>query len=135
MRFLLSFAVLFCLDFSLGLMPVSQAQPTRGIGLDPEEAFRIQREQLVENVLVPGGVSNQRVLESSRTTLRHKFLPKQHHDKAYQDIAIAIGGNQTISSPFIVALMTQELDPQPTDKVLEIGTGSGYQAAILSPIV
>ena len=135
MRFLLSFAVLFCLEFSFDLMRVSQAQPTRGKGPDSEEAFRIQREQLVENVLVPGGVSNKRVLESSRTTLRHKFIPKQHHDKAYQDIAIAIGGNQTISSPFIVALMTQELDPQPTDKVLEIGTGSGYQAAILSPIV
>jgi protein-L-isoaspartate(D-aspartate) O-methyltransferase len=111
------------------------AQPPRGRGSDSEEHFRMLRDQLIENVLIPGGVKNPRVLESSRATLRHKFVPKQHQDKAYQDIAIAIGGNQTISSPFIVALMTQELDPQSTDKVLEIGTGSGYQAAILSPIV
>jgi protein-L-isoaspartate(D-aspartate) O-methyltransferase len=128
-------SVLFCFLGSFAAVPAAWAQPPRGKGADPEENFRIQREHLIENVLIPGGVSNKRVLESSRTTLRHKFVPKQHHDKAYQDIAIAIGGNQTISSPYIVALMTQELDPQPIDKVLEIGTGSGYQAAILSPLV
>ncbi len=56
-------------------------------------------------------------------------------DRAYFDMALPIGHAQTISSPFIVALMTEALDPQPTDAVLEIGTGSGYQAAVLSPLV
>ena len=107
----------------------------RSRGIDPEEQFRILREQLIENVLIPGGITNQRVLDSVKQTLRHQFVPKAQIAKSYQDIAIPIGESQTISSPFIVALMTQALDPQPTDKVLEIGTGSGYQAAILSPLV
>ena len=107
----------------------------RSRGIDPEEQFRILREQLIENVLIPGGITNQRVLDSVKQTLRHQFVPKAQIAKSYQDIAIPIGESQTISSPFIVALMTQALDPQPTDRVLEIGTGSGYQAAILSPLV
>jgi protein-L-isoaspartate(D-aspartate) O-methyltransferase len=135
MRYLLTFVVLFCLQIPFEQIKAVMAQPARGRVQDPEEVFRLRREQLVENVLIPGGVTNPRVLESSRTTLRHKFVPRQQQENAYKDISIAIGGNQTISSPFIVALMTQELDPQPTDKVLEIGTGSGYQAAILSPLV
>jgi protein-L-isoaspartate(D-aspartate) O-methyltransferase len=68
-------------------------------------------------------------------TLRHEFVDVKYRSQAYHDMALPIGHNQTISSPFIVAYMTQSLDPQPTDKVLEIGTGSGYQAAILSPLV
>ncbi|MCL4149078.1 UNVERIFIED_CONTAM: hypothetical protein GTU68_033485 [Idotea baltica] len=69
-------------------------------------------------------------------TPRHQFVPKNlRRTRSYIDAGVPIGKSQTISSPFIVAYMTQELDPQPTDKVLEIGTGSGYQAAILSPLV
>ncbi|MEQ1828445.1 MAG: protein-L-isoaspartate(D-aspartate) O-methyltransferase [Pirellula sp.] len=99
------------------------------------ENYDVLRENLVSNVLVPGGIQDQRVLHSMGTTPRHEFVPKKLRQSAYQDIAIPIGESQTISSPFIVALMTQSLKPQPTDRVLEIGTGSGYQAAILSPLV
>ena len=70
-----------------------------------------------------------------QSTPRHEFVPEHLRNKAYLDMALPIGKSQTISSPFIVALMTEALDPQPTDKVLEIGTGSGYQAAVLSPLV
>ncbi len=127
----------FFLQLVILILPISnslraQPGPFRG---DPEEQFRILREQLIENVLIPGGITDQRVLASVKQTLRHKFVPKAHVKKSYQDIAIPIGESQTISSPFIVSLMTQFLEPQPTDKVLEIGTGSGYQAAILSPLV
>lgn len=99
------------------------------------ENFEILREQLIRNVLVPNGIRDPRVLQSVGSTPRHEFVPKKYAHQAYQDIAIPIGESQTISSPFIVSLMTQSLDPKPTDKVLEIGTGSGYQAAILSPLV
>ena len=85
--------------------------------------------------MVPNGIKDPRVLKSDGETPRHAFVPKKYAHQAYQDIAIPIGEAQTISSPFTVSLMTQSLDPQPTDKVLEIGTGSGYQAAILSPLV
>jgi protein-L-isoaspartate(D-aspartate) O-methyltransferase len=97
--------------------------------------FETLREKLVTNVLIPNGIKDPRVLKSMGTTPRHEFVPPIYKSQAYQDIAIPIGESQTISSPFIVAFMTQALNPQPTDKVLEIGTGSGYQAAILSPLV
>jgi protein-L-isoaspartate(D-aspartate) O-methyltransferase len=80
-------------------------------------------------------VKNPRVIQSMLDTPRHQFISPQHHRRAYLDMALPIGEQQTISSPFIVAYMTEALDPQPTDKVLEIGAGSGYQAAVLSPLV
>jgi len=81
-------------------------------------------------------VKDARVLEAMNATPRHQFVPKPiRGTRSYIDAGVPIGESQTISSPFIVAFMTQELDPQPTDKVLEIGTGSGYQAAVLSPLV
>jgi protein-L-isoaspartate(D-aspartate) O-methyltransferase len=100
--------------------------------LDP---YAIERERLVQNVLIPGGIKDRRVLDSVGTTPRHEFVPREYIANAYMDIAIPIGDQQTISSPFIVAMMTEALQPKPTDIVLEIGTGSGYQAAILSPLV
>jgi protein-L-isoaspartate(D-aspartate) O-methyltransferase len=99
------------------------------------ENYDVLRENLVSNVLIPGGIKDERVLKSMGETPRHEFVPRKLRRLAYQDISIPIGESQTISSPFIVALMTQSLQPKPTDKVLEIGTGSGYQAAILSPLV
>ena len=68
-------------------------------------------------------------------TPRHEFVPRAVAQSAYEDMALPIGAQQTISSPFIVAFMTETIDPQPTDRVLEIGTGSGYQAAVLSALV
>jgi len=102
------------------------------VGNDP---YAVERERLIRNVLLPGGIRDQRVLDSMGKTPRHEFVPPEYVRQAYLDIAIAIGESQTISSPFIVAQMTEALQPKPTDKVLEIGTGSGYQAAILSPLV
>lgn len=99
------------------------------------DPYSVERDRLIQNVLIPGGIRDRRVLDSVAKTPRHEFVPREYIPKAYLDIAIPIGDQQTISSPFIVALMTEALQPKPTDKVLEIGTGSGYQAAILSPLV
>lgn len=101
-------------------------------GFDP---YAVERERLIQNVLIPGGIRDKRVLDSVGKTPRHEFVPPQFVRQAYLDIAIPIGDQQTISSPYIVSLMTEALQTQPSDVVLEIGTGSGYQAAILSPLV
>ena len=93
------------------------------------------RERMVVEDIARGGVADQRVLASMRATLRHEFVPSPQRQLAYYDIALPIGGKQTISAPFVVAFMTEKLEPKPTDRVLEIGTGSGYQAAVLSPLV
>jgi protein-L-isoaspartate(D-aspartate) O-methyltransferase len=101
-----------------------------------EAVYKKLRNQMVEIAVVGAGISDERVLKTMRATPRHEFVPKKiRKTQSYLDAGVPIGKSQTISSPFIVAYMTQELDPQPTDKVLEIGTGSGYQAAILSPLV
>ncbi len=105
---------------------------TRLLASDPYEK---DRKRLVDEIIRPEGVTNERVLHSVLTTQRHEFIPTALRAQAYYDRSLPIGHEQTISSPFIVAFMTEQLDPQPTDKVLEIGTGSGYQAAILSPLV
>src|SRR5262245_21479438 len=88
------------------------------------------RQKMVDEHLVAAGVKDQRVVKAMLATPRHEFVANALRPKAYLDIALPIGEQQTISSPFIVGYMTQSLDPQPTDKVLEIGTGSGYQAAV-----
>ncbi len=80
-------------------------------------------------------IKSTRVLNAMNTVPRHRFVPERYQHEAYDDHPLPIGYNQTISQPFIVALMTELLDPQPDEKVLEIGTGSGYQAAILSQLV
>jgi protein-L-isoaspartate(D-aspartate) O-methyltransferase len=97
--------------------------------------FAKARELMVEKEIMAAGVKNRRVLESMRETPRHEFMPISERPNAYLDMALPIGESQTISPPFMVAYMTEQLDPQPNDKVLEIGTGSGYQAAVLSPLV
>jgi protein-L-isoaspartate(D-aspartate) O-methyltransferase len=93
------------------------------------------RNRMVDEDIVGAGVKDPRVIEAARNTPRHEFIPTGQRHLAYIDMALPIGEGQTISPPFVVAYMTEQLDPQPTDKVLEIGTGSGYQAAILSPLV
>jgi protein-L-isoaspartate(D-aspartate) O-methyltransferase len=93
------------------------------------------RHNLVDEILVPSGITNKRVIQAMRSTPRHEFVPLSVRRQAYLDMALPIGDQQTISSPLIVSQMTQALMPQASDKVLEIGTGSGYQAAVLSPLV
>jgi len=97
--------------------------------------FEQWRHKLVDTVLVPAGITDPRVVRSMRDTPRHLFVPLDLRAKSYYDMGLPIGSAQTISSPLIVSQMTQALKPQPSDKVLEIGTGSGYQAAVLSPLV
>jgi protein-L-isoaspartate(D-aspartate) O-methyltransferase len=99
------------------------------------KAFDEARERMLKEDLVRNGIGNERVLGAMRTVPRHEFVPLNLRPRAYLDMALAIGHSQTISSPFVVAFMTEQLDPQPMDKVLEIGTGSGYQAAVLSGLV
>ena len=100
-----------------------------------EKEMTEAREKMVQRELVRAGIRNPDVLEAMRSTLRHKFVPKNVRAQAYEERALPIGYGQTISSPFVVASMTEALNPQPDDRVLEIGTGSGYQAAVLSPLV
>ena len=124
-----SIAVILCLtgfgQFALAI-PVPQN----------EQQFEKMRREMVEVAVVGAGVKDERVIRSMLATPRHEFVPRKiRRTQSYLDAGVPIGESQTISSPFIVAYMTQELDPQPTDVVLEIGTGSGYQAAILSPLV
>ena len=97
--------------------------------------YAAQRKKMVAEEIEAAGVKDPRVLESMRTTPRHEFMPTNFRQHAYIDAALPIGDRQTISPPFVVAYMTEQLKPQPTDRVLEIGTGSGYQAAVLSPLV
>jgi protein-L-isoaspartate(D-aspartate) O-methyltransferase len=91
--------------------------------------------EMVNQEIVAAGVKNERVIRAMRDTPRHEFVPLNQRQFAYFDMALPIGNGQTISPPFIVASMTEAIDPQPGDRVLEIGTGSGYQAAVLSPLV
>jgi len=100
-----------------------------------DEAAARQR-MVDEQLTVPGrDIQNPKVLEAMRSVPRHLLVPENVRAAAYQDRPLPIGYGQTISQPFIVAFMTEKLDPQPGDRVLEIGTGSGYQAAILSGLV
>jgi protein-L-isoaspartate(D-aspartate) O-methyltransferase len=99
------------------------------------QEFDAARNKMVDREIVDAGVKNSRVIEAMRSTPRHEFVTLNERKNAYLDMALPIGEGQTISPPFIVAYMTETIDPQPEDKVLEIGTGSGYQAAVLSPLV
>lgn len=92
------------------------------------------RAAMVRDDLAGQGIKNERVLKAFLDTPRHELVSQKYRHLAYYDMSIPIGDSQTISGPFVVAYMTEQLDPQPTDKILEIGTGSGFQAAILSPL-
>lgn len=99
--------------------------------------FAADRERMVkEQLAAPDrGITNARVLAVMGRVPRHEFVPEAYRPHAYEDHPLPIGYGQTISQPFIVAFMTEQLNPQPVDKVLEIGTGSGYQAAVLAELV
>lgn len=94
-----------------------------------------ERSRMVEQQIRARGITNPRVLAAMREIPRHLFIPPPYTADAYSDAPLPIGNGQTISQPYIVALMTDLLDPQPEDRVLEIGAGSGYQAAVLSRLV
>jgi protein-L-isoaspartate(D-aspartate) O-methyltransferase len=97
--------------------------------------FTAQREQMVEQQLVARGIKDQRVLAAMKKVPREEFVPSEERASSYEDGPLQIGYDQTISQPYIVAFMTEQLRLNPSDRVLEIGTGSGYQAAILAELV
>jgi len=97
--------------------------------------FDRQREEMVKRQIETRGITDQRVLAAMRKVPRHLFVSEALRDQAYGDFPLPIGDQQTISQPYIVAEMTQALQLSENDRVLEIGTGSGYQAAILAEIV
>ena len=92
------------------------------------------RRRMVEEQLIPRGIKSPRVLDAFYKVERHRFVSEELQEKAYSDFPLPIGQGQTISQPYIVALMTQSLDLHEEDRVLEIGTGSGYQTAILAEL-
>lgn len=94
-----------------------------------------ERSQMVEQQIRARGITNPRVLGAMREIPRHLFIPPPYDRAAYEDAPLPIGNGQTISQPYIVALMTELLDPHPNNNILEVGAGSGYQAAILSLLV
>jgi len=94
--------------------------------------FAPQRAEMIEKQLRRRGIEDRAVLAAMFAVPRHEFLPKELRSRAYEDNALPIGSGQTISQPYIVAAMTSALRVQPTDRALEIGTGTGYQAAVLS---
>lgn len=96
--------------------------------------FERERERMVEDQLVRRGITDERVLAAMRRVPRHLFVEEALRDRAYSDHALPIGEQQTISQPYIVALMTSLLALRGTEKILEVGTGSGYQAAVLAEL-
>ncbi|MBI9074435.1 MAG: protein-L-isoaspartate(D-aspartate) O-methyltransferase [Desulfatibacillum sp.] len=99
-----------------------------------ESDYEKLRGQMVYSQMEKRGVDDVRVLQALKTVKRHLFVPEEYRDQAYNDYPLPIGEGQTISQPYIVALMTQVLELKGTEKVLEIGTGSGYQAAVLGEL-
>lgn len=124
MRSVASISVMLAILADVATLPATAA-----------DRYAAARKHLVDTQIVAAGIKNPRVIAAMRATPRHLFIPSPQRKHAYLDMALPIGGGQTISPPFVVAMMTAQLDPQPTDKVLEIGTGSGYQAAVLSGLV
>ncbi len=96
--------------------------------------YSAQREKMVAEQIEARGISDSSVLQAMRTVKRHQFVPESLRGRAYADHPLPIGEGQTISQPYIVALMTEGIRPKPHMKVLEIGTGSGYQAAVLAEL-
>jgi protein-L-isoaspartate(D-aspartate) O-methyltransferase len=114
---------------SAGLLLLScKGQP------QPVDEYRGKREQMVRWQIEARGIENKAVLNAMRAVPRHMFVPPELVSRSYGDYPLPIGYGQTISQPYIVAFMTDAVDPNPETRVLEIGTGSGYQAAVLAEI-
>lgn len=115
---------------ALAFLTAACGQPHAGAQSD----FDAQRAAMVEQQLRRRDIRDSRVLEAMRQVPRHRFVPERVRSGSYGDHPLPIGHDQTISQPYIVAFMSQALEVEPTHKVLEIGTGSGYQAAILGEL-
>jgi protein-L-isoaspartate(D-aspartate) O-methyltransferase len=137
--------LLLCLSALAGLLaacsgtpsptaPTAPATPAPTAG-QSSDAWVEERMEMVDRQIRSRGISDQQVLDALERVPRHAFVPDQYRSQAYADHPLPIGHGQTISQPYIVALMTELLELEETDRVLEIGTGSGYQAAILAEII
>jgi protein-L-isoaspartate(D-aspartate) O-methyltransferase len=128
------FPLLIGLLFRCG-PPLEEATERRaGAPAVTETEFQENREAMVREQIAARGVRDRRTLEAMRVVPRHLFVPETWRRHAYADTPLPIGHGQTISQPYIVAFMTEALELKPADKVLEIGTGSGYQAAVLAQV-
>lgn len=117
-------ALVFLLLFSASCKPAQTSA----------REFAVERERMVKEQVAMRGVTDERVLTAMRKVQREQFVPEEIRGRSYSDGPLPIGYDQTISQPFVVAFMTEKLRLRPTDRVLEIGTGSGYQAAILAEL-
>lgn len=113
-------------------LPATTGTPP--VSCPDDEAYKAARLEMVAKTIEARGVRDPRVLHAMRTVPRHCFVPPEYLDQAYEDHPLPIGFGQTISQPYIVAWMTELLQLSPGDRVLEIGTGSGYQAAVLAEL-
>lgn len=114
--------------------PATLAAPTQVLASPPADPMIDLRLSMVEDTIAAREVTNPDVLKAMRLVPRHEFVPAQYQPQAYEDHPLPIGYGQTISQPFIVAWMTELIEPKAGEKVLEIGTGSGYQAAVLAQL-
>jgi protein-L-isoaspartate(D-aspartate) O-methyltransferase len=121
---------------ALAILPREGRGQTNATPAGDEDHFAAERRRMVQKQLSGSGrgITNVRVLAAMGKVPRHRFVPEELRHRAYDDGPLPIGHGQTISQPYIVAFMTGQLDPKPTDRVLEIGTGSGYQAAVLAEL-
>jgi protein-L-isoaspartate(D-aspartate) O-methyltransferase len=127
---------IFCVRRTLQSLIVALFAATGcGQKAPPISDFAAQRQRMVEKQLKPRDIKDDRVLAAMAKVPREEFIPADARADAYEDGPLPIGYNQTISQPYIVAFMTEQLRPKPSDRVLEIGSGSGYQAAILAELV
>jgi protein-L-isoaspartate(D-aspartate) O-methyltransferase len=119
----------------IGEIPQETEELQKATATEEIDLYAAAREQMVERGIIAYGIVSPEVIAVMRRVPRHQFVPEEYKHLAYADNPLPIGYGQTISQPYIVALMTQELDVEAGDKVLEIGTGSGYQAAVLGELV
>jgi len=122
---------------ALSILPRKGRGQTNATPAGEEDHFAAGRRRMVKEQLSSSGygITNARVLAAMGKVPRHEFVPVELWYRAYNDGPLPIGYDQTISQPYIVAFMTEKLEPKPTDRVLEIGTGSGYQAAVFAQLV
>ena len=120
---------------ALGLIAGASACDGQAPAAQGEDRWAVARTRMVDTQLRARGIVHEQVLDAMRRVPRHRFVPDEQRPYAYDDTPLPIGQGQTISQPFIVAYMTAALEPTKADRVLEIGTGSGYQAAVLAEIV
>jgi protein-L-isoaspartate(D-aspartate) O-methyltransferase len=122
----------------IGLAGCAEPGSPQSVGTQRvSDQWTLLRQKMVEEQLLPKdrGIKNERVLAAMKKVPRHEFVPESQQKLAYEDRPLPIGHGQTISQPYIVAYMTEVVDPKPTHRVLEVGTGSGYQAAVLAELV